>query len=464
MEFEYWWLLVLPLFFAFGWFAHGRERSDRSQARSSAAASVPVEYLKGINLLLEERPDAAIDAFTDVARIAPEAVDLHFALGALFRRRGETDRAIRVHRNLMERGGLGDEERDRARFALGEDYLKAGLIDRAEAAFNELAGTALGPAADRQRLEIARMTRDWPRVIELAQGLPDGDPDKTLIRLHAHSEVAEAALDAGRLDEAAAEIDAASLAVPDHPRLLIAQARLEWLRGHAQASLATHERLAQMHPDSLPLHAGDWLDRARRTGSAPVLGLAMARIEAVPAALASPDVLRPVALARAQADSPAEAIDWLDARLAEHPSLLGMQTLLELLGRQAEALQQAVLQQAATQQAATRHAADQQAADQHAADQQPNPRQMVTDIASSSGGVAIAQAVPTSEALRGVKAEVPAKETLDDERAMLEGLVKRQAEHQSRFVCSHCGFRARRHYWQCPGCARWDTYPATRQE
>ena len=82
-----------------------RTRAQRCRRRARREG-LPPSYLKGINLLLDDQPDAAIDAFTDVARIAPEAVDLHFALGALFRRRGETDRAIRVHHNLVERGGL----------------------------------------------------------------------------------------------------------------------------------------------------------------------------------------------------------------------------------------------------------------------------------------------------------------------------------------------------------------------
>jgi lipopolysaccharide biosynthesis regulator YciM len=416
MEFEYWWLLALPLFFAFGWFARGRERSERRDAR--AAANLPAGYLKGIHLLLDERPDAAIDAFTEVARIAPEAVDLHFALGALFRRRGETDRAIRVHRNLIERGGLGEDERNRARFALGEDYLKAGLIDRAEAAFDELAGTPLASAAARQRLEIARMTRDWPRVIALAEELPDADPGKALVRLHAHCELAEVALDEGRLEQAATEIQAALAAMPSHPRGLISLARLESLRGHTESALAVHERLADSHPGSLPLHAADWLERAGSSGLAPVLGLAMARIEAVPGALASPDVLRPLALARARADSLPDVIAWLEARLVEHPSLLGMQTLLELLDRE--------------------------------------NAPAATSWAGGSGGAGAASAGS------GTGAGAAAGDR--DERAMLQGLVKRQAEHQSRFVCSQCGFRARRHYWQCPGCSRWDSYPPSRQE
>ena len=101
MEIELWWLLALPLFFGLGWVA---ARIDiRHVIRESQA--LPRSYFKGLNFLLNEQPDKAIDAFIEAARVDPETIELHFALGSLFRRRGETDRAIRVHQNLVERDG-----------------------------------------------------------------------------------------------------------------------------------------------------------------------------------------------------------------------------------------------------------------------------------------------------------------------------------------------------------------------
>ncbi|MFZ4759171.1 MAG: tetratricopeptide repeat protein, partial [Burkholderiaceae bacterium] len=167
MEFELWWLSVIPLFFVLGWFA---SRIDtRHMVRQSA--QLPDAYFKGLNFLLNEQPDKAIDAFVDVVKLDPETVELHFALGNLFRRRGETDRAIRVHQSLLARDDLQPAQRDHALFELGQDYQRAGLLDRAEDAFNRLEGTAYAGAALRHRLDLAQMVRDWPRAIEHAQRL-----------------------------------------------------------------------------------------------------------------------------------------------------------------------------------------------------------------------------------------------------------------------------------------------------
>src|SRR5712675_1689221 len=128
MEFEYWWLLGFPIFFGLGWLA---ARVDiQHLVRDSRA--LPSSYFKGLNFLLNEQPDKAIEAFIEVVKVDPETVELHFALGSLFRRRGETERAIRMHRNLLERPDLGAEQRLTALAELGQDYLKAGLLDRAE--------------------------------------------------------------------------------------------------------------------------------------------------------------------------------------------------------------------------------------------------------------------------------------------------------------------------------------------
>src|SRR5215218_526038 len=107
MEIEYWWLVALPLFFALGWLA---ARIDIKQLLSESRA-LPLSYFKGLNFLLNEQPDKAIEAFIEVVKVDPQTVELHFALGSLFRRRGEYDRAIRMHQNLLERPGLGADQK-----------------------------------------------------------------------------------------------------------------------------------------------------------------------------------------------------------------------------------------------------------------------------------------------------------------------------------------------------------------
>ena len=145
MEFQTWMLLVFPLFFGMGWLA---ARIDIKELLSESSA-LPQSYFQGLNFLLNEQQDKAIEAFIEVVKIDPQTVELHFALGSLFRRRGEVDRALRMHHNLVDRADLDDDKRQQAIFELAQDYLKAGMLDRAENLFSELENTPYArPAAE----------------------------------------------------------------------------------------------------------------------------------------------------------------------------------------------------------------------------------------------------------------------------------------------------------------------------
>ena len=167
MEFELWWLLALPLFFGLGWLA---ARVDIRHAMSESR-SLPASYFKGLNYLLNEQPDKAIEAFIEVVRVDSDTVDLHFALGGLFRKRGEVERAIRMHQNLVERDDLPDEQKLKALSELGQDYLKAGLLDRAEEIFNRLEKTTYAGQARKFLLEIYVQVKDWHKAIAAAREL-----------------------------------------------------------------------------------------------------------------------------------------------------------------------------------------------------------------------------------------------------------------------------------------------------
>lgn len=195
MEFEYWWLLGFPLFFGLGWMA---ARIDIKQIVSESRA-LPRSYFKGLNFLLNEQPDKAIEAFIEVVKVDPETVDLHFALGSLFRRRGEYDRAIRMHQNLLERADLGADQKLQAQMELGQDYLKAGILDRAEEAFSRLEKTNQTVVARRFLLQIYEQEKDWPRAIEMTK-LVETDP-RALAQYYcelAASETASSRPDAAR--------------------------------------------------------------------------------------------------------------------------------------------------------------------------------------------------------------------------------------------------------------------------
>ena len=138
MDFEAWWLIFVPLLFGLGWLA---ARFDIKQMLSETR-NLPDSYFKGLNFLLNEEPDRAIDAFVEVAKLDSETTELHFALGSLFRRRGEMERAIRVHQSLLFRSDLPIAQREHAQHELAQDYLKAGMLDRAEEAFAVLKETS----------------------------------------------------------------------------------------------------------------------------------------------------------------------------------------------------------------------------------------------------------------------------------------------------------------------------------
>jgi len=167
MEFEFWWLLALPVFFGMGWMA---ARVDLKSLLSESRA-MPSSYFRGLNFLLNEQPDKAIESFLQVAKENPQTVELQFALGSLFRRRGEVDRAIRMHQDLVNREDLAPEERRQASFELAEDYFKAGLLDHAEQVLAKMAEA--DPSADvhRQLLDIYIQEKDWEKAIDAAKKL-----------------------------------------------------------------------------------------------------------------------------------------------------------------------------------------------------------------------------------------------------------------------------------------------------
>jgi len=167
MEIEYWWLLALPLFFALGWLA---ARVDIKQLLLESRA-LPRSYFKGLNFLLNEQPDKAIEAFIEVVKVDPQTIELHFALGSLFRRRGEVERAIRMHQNLVERPDLAQEQKLAALFELAQDYFKAGLLDRAEELFLKLEDTTYSEQALRFLLEIYEQEKEWHKAIGIAEKL-----------------------------------------------------------------------------------------------------------------------------------------------------------------------------------------------------------------------------------------------------------------------------------------------------
>ncbi|HLE94340.1 MAG TPA: lipopolysaccharide assembly protein LapB [Sulfuricaulis sp.] len=160
--------LLLPLAAASGWYMARIEQ--RRHARQSL--DLPSAYFKGLNFLLNEQPDKAIEIFIRVLEVNSETVETHLALGNLFRRRGEVERAIRIHQNLIARPTLDKEQRSHALLELGQDYLKAGLFDRAENLFLELAEIqAHSEQALKLLLHIYQQEKEWEKAIGVTRKL-----------------------------------------------------------------------------------------------------------------------------------------------------------------------------------------------------------------------------------------------------------------------------------------------------
>jgi len=169
MFYELLWLL-LPVAAASGWIAAGR--GVRKAPTITSPPAVRSDYFRGLNYLLNEQPDKAIEVFIRVLEVDSETVETHLALGNLFRRRGEVDRAIRIHQNLIARPTLSNQERGDALLELGQDYMRAGLLDRAEGLFQELVRVQpFGGQALQHLVDIYQQEKDWDKAAEAARQL-----------------------------------------------------------------------------------------------------------------------------------------------------------------------------------------------------------------------------------------------------------------------------------------------------
>jgi len=323
MDFELWWLLAFPFFFALGWIA---ARIDiKHLVRESR--QLPRSYFKGLNFLLSEQPDKAIDAFIEAVRVDPQTIELHFALGNLFRRRGETDRAIRMHQNLVERADLADEQRLNALAELGQDYLKAGLLDRAEEAFGRLRGTALNETSLKYLLEIYQQEKEWAKAIEIAKELPDHSGhlwQKEIANFLCESAVLE--MSQSNYDAARKLLEQAMTSHRKSVRANLLLGDVEAECGNAAAAIDAWRRLEQQDPVYLALAAARLKEAYIRIGRKEE-GLRLLRgyLDRYP----SLDLLDTVFQWQLEASGPEEAYRLVRDELRRNPTLIGLDKLLE---------------------------------------------------------------------------------------------------------------------------------------
>jgi lipopolysaccharide biosynthesis regulator YciM len=321
MEFENWWLLglgLLPLFFAFGWMA---ARIDIREVMHESRA-LPRSYFKGLNFLLNEQPDKAIEAFIEVVKVDPETVELHFALGSLFRRRGEYDRAIRMHQNLLERDDLAAEQKVIALAELGQDYLKAGILDRAEEVFKKLETSPQAPLARKHLLEIYEQEKDWNRAIEMTRHV---EPDARAMAQY-YCELAASEAAQSRPDAARRHLERALDQNRKCVRASLQLGDLEKDAKNLEKAIEHWKRIESQDPAYLALAAQRLLDAHRDAGRGEEgLRLLTNYLERYP----SLDLLDTVFRQTLEAKGHEEAYKLVRDELRRNPTLLGLDRLLE---------------------------------------------------------------------------------------------------------------------------------------
>jgi len=383
MEFDFSWLLMgLPLAFVLGWLA---SRLDLRQLRIENRQA-PKAYFKGLNFLLNEQQDQAIDAFIEAVQNDPDTSELHFALGNLFRRRGEYERAVRVHQHLLSRGDLPATDRHRAQHALALDYLKAGLLDRAEEALLKLEGTAFEAQARLAMLANYERSRDWARAARIAQQLEESNQGSFSTRLaHYLCEQAAACVSAHDPEQAQQLLREALAIAPGAPRAGLELATLLLASHQAAPAYSVLSQTLESAPAAAPVLAASLAKAALASGAATQ---AMAQLRASYEQSPSLDVLDAIIVLEAVDTSAAPSgRDWYVRHLEREPSLIAAAKWIE-------------------------------------------------------------------------------GEKLEHEQ--FHPLVQKALDHAvkplSRYRCAACGFEAKQHFWQCPGCQTWDSYPAKRVE
>jgi lipopolysaccharide biosynthesis regulator YciM len=324
MDFELWWLLPIPaLFFALGWAA---ARIDIKHLLRESRA-LPLSYFRGLNFLLNEQPDKAIESFIEVVKVDPQTIDLHFALGSLFRRQGEIDRATRMHQNLLDRPDLPADKRQAAIFELAQDFHRGGLLDRAEELFTKLDGTPFEHASLGFLISIYEQEKDWPKAIAATRRMEAIAKTPYFKEIaHYYCELAHAATlksdfaaARGYLDQALGEYRACT-------RAMILLGDLEAQQGNLAAAIDAWQRIESQNPAFLSLAAERLVDAYRRQGSSTQ---ALRVLKAYQQQYPSLDLLNNVFTLTLAEDGAAAAGVLIKDELARNPTLLGLDRLLE---------------------------------------------------------------------------------------------------------------------------------------
>ena len=237
---------------------HRRRRRVRRRER----------YLDGVRYLLDDKPDRALEVFLGLAASDDETIDTHFALGSLYRRRGEVDLAIRVHQHIVSRAGLDPRHRDAALTELARDYFKAGLYDRAEKLFLQLADSGREPAVALAHLvRINELQHDWAQAAAMHERLRAvGVPDQPGAIAHYWCELAESAIAQRDLDAARAHLRTARREQKESGRAAILRGDVARMQGDPGHAVQLYRRVVRLDFHLLPLVLPRLAEAARQAG------------------------------------------------------------------------------------------------------------------------------------------------------------------------------------------------------
>ena len=382
MDFEAWWLLVPLGCFALGWFA---ARVDIRYVLRDARA-LPSAYFRGLNFLLREQHDRAVESFVDVSRRDPHALDLQLALGSLFRRQGRIGEATGIHQGLVDRHDLPKEKRELALFELAQDFHAAGLFDRAESVYEQLTGTSFEAEAVTRLASVLEQEKAWQRAIAARERIQriSGEPQGRFIAQY-HCELAEVALAEGKDELIAQHLAAASENNRNNARVPLIAFRSAIKRGNNEAAKTALAEILRTRADLSVLVADDVVNLYQSLGS------------------------------------PGTGVEQLALAQQAAPTSLGLSRLvdasLKIEGRDAAI---ARLKRELTAQPSARQAS----------------RLLELESSRYDGEAA--------ETMKGIAQ-----------------LLLRATDRTPGFHCTHCGFRAPRYYWKCPGCNEWESFCAT---
>ena len=327
-----WLLLLLPVAAGSGWVA---AQPGVLPWRKTDSFDLPTAYFKGLNFLLNEQHDKAIEVFIKMLEVDSETVEMHLALGNLFRRRGEVERATRIHQNLIARPNLDRQQHAQALFELGQDYLKAGLLDRAESLFSELADVQHhSEQALRHLLLIYEQEKEWEKCAAVARRLASGaNSEMSAVIAQYSCELAESALAEGRYDRARNYINSAFAADRNCVRATIQSGRLEALLGQHPKAIATWKRVQEQDPrflgEVIDLISGSYRITDDNQGLQQFLNETSETHRDVRLALAVADTIESESGAK-------QAEDFIVNWVRRHPSVHGLHRLIRLKLKQAD--------------------------------------------------------------------------------------------------------------------------------